>query len=232
MGCVCIEELDAIKTKYSNILKDNNTKISEYFTFLNNEKNDYKNFIQKFFNKDGEEERIREMFKKLKEGNIYPDVRTIDLNYASKTYEEYNDGMNQFLKEILELASGSIQIENYQEKLRKASDNDKLFILSLFGGENNQYISEDIRSAVSNVSYLVSFLEELELYSNRLESLFSGKKVENNLIAKSIDLYIQSVSEYWYNMIASILETYDNICKILFNRPKKEVSQSEGFQVF
>lgn len=211
----------------TNLQKDIETKICQFdkpFEVFCNGMDSFQKVIEDFFAKDGEEARLREMFKYLKMDKDYKPVDCLDVNYSSKIFEDYNEGMKKFLYEIFELRNtDKSTLNEYEKNLSIASENDSQFIESLFGGVNNQRRSEDVRDAVSNVTFLIDFIKSLQDYKNDVSSLISDEQYSTDSIqARCCKLYLSSITNYCSQMINEILSTYYKILKSIENREEKK----------
>lgn len=199
----------------------------------------YEAFIPDFFSKDGEADEIKNIYKKIKENGKDLYVQTIDLNKGSMIYQDYLDGMYQFIDDIFSISSKK-NVENndeYEEKFERAKSNDSLFIKSLFGGSLNKSIEIPVEEAVSSVEYLIDFMGQIKEMRDRCKDSFNKynaqglvNSTDNNLLSSSIQMLLTSVEDYCYTTLITILSSYECIKKVLSNdMSKKEVPK---FQLF
>lgn len=228
-----IKKIEDIEDKWDD--KRRNSK-DEIFSFLADtlfkELEEYDVLIHRFFSRDGEEKRIRSMFSELRNLENEITIQAVDVSYASNVYEEYTDGMIEFIQEVFSLNYDENEVEKftkYEENLLKATENDSIFIDSLFGGINNPESEETVKSAVSNVNFLVNFLNEMKNYHLKIGKLKISNPY-NQLAIDSFSLVVSSISKYCSKMIITILKTYCNINDALSG--KKPVNTDTTFKIF
>lgn len=232
-----IKKIEDIEDEWNE--KRRNSK-DEIFSFLADtlckELEEYDSMIHRFFSRDGEEKRIRNMFSELRNLENEITIQAVDVSYASKVYEEYTDGMIEFIQEVFSLDYDENEVEKftkYEENLLKATENDSIFIDSLFGGINNPESEETVKSAVSNVNFLVNFLNEMKNYHLKIGELRINSlsiQTESKLANFSFSLVVSSISKYCSKMIITILETYCNINDALSG--KKPDNTDTTFKIF
>lgn len=237
MGMEFIRKIEDIENKWDNTRNNSPGKVFSFLAdSLMEEMREYDEMIHQFFSREGEEKRIRSMFSQLRNLDCEITIQTIDVSYASKVYEEYTDGMFEFIKEIMSTSFNNTSDEKfikYEENLLKAEKNDSIFIDSLFGGINNPKTDETLQSAVSNVNFLVTFLNEMSSYNLKIEQLMRETTTainDCNITIDSFSLAINSIAKYCAKMIVTILKTYSDINNALSGKkPDAEVCK---FKIF
>lgn len=185
--------------------------------------------IPEFFSKDGEATNIKQMYQIIRSGdyNESATVDTVDVNMATHIYEEYSQGMVQFVNEVLELTE-SVNTD-YEGKITKAKENDQLFIESIFGGTNNQSKDESIKEAVQTIETLIDIMPKLKSYKTQCHTMVESAKEkgkENDpLTISSFALLFESVARYCDNAISNIMTTYNGITNSI--KPESKEVQPE-----
>ena len=199
---------------------------------LTDELHNYRELIPEFFSKNGESKGIRSMYENMK--NPEYESRTIispDLNMSQKIYEEYVDGMVNFIKDLDRSVTENSNVEKFEEKLNLAKKNDKIFVESLFGGENNSDIELSLNEAVQNLEILVDFIPKLDNIYNRCTTLKESVSSDNELVKESLNMLYESISNFCYNEVKNIMDTYYSINDI-FTEEKVTIPQDFAFVPF
>lgn len=190
---------------------------------VNKEIDLFESYIPDFFSKNGEANGIKSMYKGIKENmeNEYT-IKCIDLNKVSSVYEEYMDGMIQFINDInnINIVTEADQIEKYKTNLETAKDNSGIFIESLYDGtysENKDYV---LSEAVTNIECLIDFiprLKQMRSECNKCSSFVNecADETKKELLSKSAEMMYESVGSYCHSMIKNIVNTYYDINKAL-----------------
>jgi hypothetical protein len=219
--------LDIIDNKRNNYVNENTC-----IETLVNELHDYRNLIPEFFSKNGESKGIRAMYENVK--NPEYENRTIfspDLNMSQKIYEEYVDGMVNFIKDLDKSVTENSNVEKFEEKLNLAKKNDKIFVESLFGGEHNSDIELSLNEAVQNLEILVDFIPKLDNIYDRCETLKESVSSNNELVKESLNMLYESISNFCYNEVKNVIDTYYSINDI-FTEEKVDIPMDLVFVPF
>lgn len=228
-----LEEFNRDHEKFKNCRHENPASITDIVEMSKNEMKNYKKFIREFFSKNGSADGIREMYELIDDdSNSWKTIKTCDVNRSAYTYQEYIDGMREYIDDIL---SGKICSDENQEKLNQAitkcTNQDKIFIHSLFGGDNNPFEDTELSDAVTNIEYLIDFMPKLDEFITVIDKFIykhslSSRKVNDFLKINAILLYCDSVSVFCYTMIITIFNDYESINKVLnsnnYNTLKQE----------
>lgn len=220
--------------RLSNIYNENKNSrssiqnIKEKFHIFENEINDYLNFIPSFFSENGDAKSIHELYVNLRDNKISSKkIDFIDINQSSYVYNEYMEGMKHFISDIFECNYMTENSNEIKDNLDKASHNDSLFIESIFGGNNNEKISDNLKNASKNIEFLIDFIPTLESFKKdameMIERTNTLSRENDTILNDSIDMYMESVSHYSYQIIKNIITTYDEIQNSINNKPEKQV---------
>lgn len=199
------EEFKAIKESYDRVIKE-----LEYM----------ESFIPEFFSKNGEAAGIKSMYKDMKvamESPVYHmSIKCADVPRGYHIYEEYVDGMKQFIEEIGALEDDS-SLKEFEEKFSVARDKDSVFIESLYGGKLNEVTDMDISEAAQNVEFLIYFIPQIkeiksscEHFHEMCESITPGSK-KAQLFSEGANLLFDSLSNYCYSTVRHIADNYYDI---------------------
>lgn len=199
---------------------------------LTDELHSYRNLIPEFFSKNGESRGIRKMYENVK-NPVYSECTIIspDLNMSQNIYEEYVDGMVNFIRDLDRSVTENTGVEKFEEKLNTAKKNDKLFVESLFGGDNNSDIELTLEEAVQNLEILVDFIPKLDNIYNRCTELKESVSDENDLVKESLNMLYESIGNFCYNEVRSIMDTYYSINDIFISETV-EIPQDIAFIPF
>lgn len=227
---------------FLSILDDNfNDFKKENITIerLNDEISYFESFIPDFFSKNGEADGIRKVYSGIRENlNSENTINCMDINRASKIYNEYMEGMVTFINDIknVDIVTESNELTDYSEKFSNVKANSNIFIESLFNGGYCPYEDTVLSEAVANIECLIEFIPELSTIKNICNSL--GESVtectqpeKTELLKNSIDLLYESVCDYCYSTIRNIVSTYYDINSSLFEESTTETTD-EVFRLF
>lgn len=200
----------------------------------------YDAFIKNFFSCNGSATGIRNIYSILRDDPMMREKKicTIDLNRSYNIYSEYHDGMKAFISEIIETISTNrfnnieTDIDTFVEKLKKAQECDKDFILSLFNGENNREEESDVCDALKNIEFLIDFIPQMHKMKEsciELQDMSLGCGLDKSspackLINDSLYLLYSSISEYCYKCIVEVVSIYTKIYDIICGDNKVEES--------
>lgn len=196
----------------------------------------YASAIPEFFSYNNEAVRIKNMYKKLKELDYTRNkvIPCINVKCASYIYREYLDGMINFIIDYhKKICCNSEDLPLMEKQLQTAIQGDPLFIDSLFGGKNNEITEEELTDAVSNVEFLVDFLEFLKYMENNIHQVYNHcceQNSENTSITNCIRLIANSTCCFSNRIISAIMNIYEDINNTLDGNIK--VSVDTSFKVF
>lgn len=195
----------------------------------------YANIIPEFFSYKNEAVRIKALYKKLKTLDYARNkvLSCVNVTCAGYLYDEYLSGMYSFIDNFFkEVRSNGQNIPLMEKQLQTAIQGDPLFIESLFGGKNNEVVEEELTDAISNVEYLVDFLEKIN-GMNQMVNDVCNIAIEFPSYEYSIDtirLIANSTCLFSNRVIGAIMDIYEAIHNKLDNKDDKPVDSS--FKVF
>lgn len=204
--------LSILEEKHNQIVLDN----SNPFSALEGCLDYYESFIPEFFSSNGEAVGIRTMYENIKEDMEVvvgeSTIHAIDVNKGSYMYDEYLEGMIQFIKElkscdVIQESDQSI----YVDKLNTAKKNDSIFIESLFGGKLNSIEEMPVSEAVTNVEFLIDFIPKIKEMKTQCSVLNESSTYGNALLNDSMVMLFESVNNYCYSTLKNIVKTYEDI---------------------
>lgn len=184
----------------------------------------YESFIPDFFSKNGEADGIRNMYSKIrvmKESGQEKNIECCDMYQIHDIYTEYVDGMINFINDIRNVnVSESTKIEEYSEKFKKAKDNDLTFIKSLYNGKIKEITSMPLSEAVSNVEFLIDFINDIKDLKTSCCVVEEAAKSEDGtvkqpLLEGCLEMLCESVNNFCYYTLKSVLTTYADINNVL-----------------
>ena len=205
-----IEELNKKHEELKNVTETYN-RLCEEIEFI-------ESVIPEFFSNQGEADGIRNMYKTIKVKMESPlfDIRVScpDINRGSHIYNEYVEGMIQFINDI-ENINESVELDTFEEKFTVARDKDSLFVNSLYGGNLNKSVDTLVSEATSNVEFLIDFIPQIKELKEKCENVHSlitdEDTAKSKLFKESSDMLFESVSNYCYNTVKNIFECYTKI---------------------
>lgn len=196
----------------------------------------YARIIPDFFSYNNEAVRIKELYKKLHNLDYSRNrvISCIDVQRAGCLYEDYFEGMIKFVDNFInEAGSGGENISLMEKQLQTAMNGDSLFIDSLFGGKNNEYCNEELTSAITNVEYLVDFLQKIKDMQHVIADTCdraTKTSVTYEYIINAVRLMSNSAGMFCNRVISNIMDTYEAINDCLDDKPVKTVNT--GLKVF
>jgi len=212
-----IEKLTAIKESYN----------SKDFDTLKNELNAYKEIIPTFFSRNGESSGIRSMYEKVNDPTYNKkNINVVDLNITESIYDDYLNGMYTFIQDLNTVVTTESASDAYDYKLKVAKENDPLFIESIFGGQLNEEVECSIKEAADNLEILINFIPKIDTFYNRSLILSESMKSDSPLVKDSIEMICESVSNYSYNIIKNVMNTYYSIMDT-FNESEGTVKEEK-----
>jgi hypothetical protein len=222
--------------------------LKSYADAVANECESYVKLIPDFFSSHGEAESIKQMYRKLKELDYTRNrvICVVDIPNVSSIYRDYFDGMVRFINDFISKMTDntpSANLSNMNESMDLAKKADSEFVASLFGGKNGECTDTELTEAVSNVEYLIDFMDHMKDMTNAVKCIF--EKSENlislnnerntcELNARVLDcvtLVSKSLGDYCNKLIKEIFRTYLQIMDTL-NNTVKSVSTPKGLQIF
>lgn len=186
----------------------------------------FREYIYNFFSESGSADGIRRMYESVGEREYnWKEIKTCDVNRTGNLYENYNWGMKKYLDEILAVETVSDD-KSAIDTIKKAKENDSIFVSSILGGYNNESSMVNICEAVKNIEFLIDFIPMMENFSQSLDTLIntSEPRVSNDTVLESVKLYTESVSNYCYRMISWIVSDYHTIQEEISPEHKDESS--------
>ena len=202
----------------------------------------YEAFIPDFFSKNGEAEGIKSVYRGIAES--LDDQKTIvctDINRSSIIYNEYMEGMSDFIRDIFStiITESKDELSEFKTKFEKAKKMDSVFIESLYDGRLNEKVEMVLSDAVSNLEFLIDFIPQMKVMKESCITLHESYNSETDeqkktLIDNSLNMLYESVDNYCYNTIKNIVTTYTDICDKLFNEQVDDHSGEENnsFKLF
>lgn len=197
--------------------------ISEYDAYLK--------LIPDFFSSHGEANGIRDMYKKLKELDGVRDrvIPVIDLSKVGNIYVEYYTGMCDFVDEVIEKATSSGVTSELTEALELAKKGDPQFVDSLFGGKNGERVDTRLTEAVTNIEYLIDFIEVLNIMKLNAQRFYgtAASVKDNDCVRESVKLLATSAGIYCSKLLAEIFADYTKITNTLNNKFESPMENPE-----
>ena len=185
----------------------------------------YARIIPDFFSYNNEAVRIKALYKKLHELDYTRNrvINCVDVQRADCLYDDYFEGMIKFVdKFINEAGSGGENTSLMEKQLQTAINSDGLFIDSLFGGKNNESQEDKLTDAISNVEYLVDFLQKIDDMKRIVGDICdraTKTTVTYEYVTKSIRLVANSVGSFSARVIKTIMDIYEAINTCIEDKP-------------
>ena len=155
--------------------------------------------------------------------SVSSSVLTVDLTTVNTTYNEYYDGMIQFINEIKQHSDADDNDNNYNELLKNAGEKDNGFIGSLFTATENMNIDK----AFNNIVILTDFYNIISTYVRQISISVEGVETidsRDELLFKSVEMVYSSLTNYINSFIKSAFGTYDSIVKAIDENGKNKES--------
>lgn len=215
-----------LTNKHDEIGKESNT-----YNRLITELDYFKYFIPKFFSVNGEAEGIRNLYKAVEdEKNANKVIICSDVYKLANIYKEYLDGMVAFIDDVNNLTiDDGIEgkqnvIDNLQNKLNKAKENDLQFIQSLVDGKFSEKEEVTLKDGMLNIEYLIEllpYMEDMNCKCTKIdtEMYHKGDDIKTELLRECCKLLHESVRRYCYTLIKYIITTYFEIKDAINTNP-------------
>ena len=207
------ENLKTLKNRIEDSIQSSND-ISSLKSEIVSGINEYKSFIPEFFSHTDNKNKIKDIYKKLKEISYSRNksISTLDVAYGSAIYREYYNGMVTFIESIIDASkeNNDKQLSEFDEKIKLASGADSAFVESLFGGKNNSFKEETLTDAIKNFEYMIDFITIIDKIIEGTNILFVND-VNNLTLLSALKLWSSSVNLFLYNTLSSIIDTYNCI---------------------
>jgi hypothetical protein len=198
----------------------------------------YKKMISQFFSRDVAERDIRKIYGMIENPNSVlfdreKTVKCVDLEKTFEIFNEYNEGMIQFVSDIIESKTTTSEeiLSEFSDSLNKAKAKDKTFINTIFGGSYNPSKDCDINSALLNIEFMIKFRNVIDNMNTKFITLVDSvpnRKVDS-LKYDAILLLKNSITFFTYRMIRECAENFYHINECINSTPEKAV---EKFQLF
>lgn len=234
---VTLEELDNIAGEFNN--KFHTGEVSKFSVYISDEFSRYSDVIRSFFiNKEKE---IRNIYSAIRNKEFpFNKIKSADVNQARHIYREYFDGMNEYVFKMTDLKStDQINTDVLKENLTKIAERDRIFIESLFGGDKNPVVEEDLNSAMKNIEVLIDINEDFNYFRSKINEIVNKYEAveDNSIYANSIMAgicqYADSIRLYNHKCLEAILKCYTSIIESIQVResviPKPTIPE---FQIF
>lgn len=223
-----IDELNNQHDKFTNSDISEINKTKDELSYL-------ESLIKRFYTQKGEAENIRNIYRFI-ESNMDENEKTVncyDIYTLSNVYNEYIDGMIKFIDEIININNIDVCKDSYMDKFKRAQCNDKKFIDTLFGdNQENQVFDntklgkseERLSSAVSNIEFLIDIIPRLSTVKQKCDIynkkyLDETNPIKKDLLKCSINMLYSSIRYFYYIAIKEILITYINIKDTINGKP-------------
>ena len=208
-----LEELDNTFNEFFS--KIDSGEISKYTEYVANEFETYSNIIRGFFT--GKENEIKGIYMSIRQKEFpFNKIVSPDINEARNMYMEYFKGMTEYMFKMTELkSSDEINTDSLIGNINKIRERDRSFVESIFGGEKNPPIEDDLNSTMRNVEVLIDVNSEFGAFKSKISNLIneynSSEDIYKPAISSAISVYINSIRFYNYMCIKAILNCYNAI---------------------
>ena len=151
-------------------------------------------------------------------------VPCIDIDESYRIYQEYLDGMSQFINEInnSNCCVDETSVPILKNNLEKAIGNDETFVNSLYNGNLSKITDRSVQEAISVVEYLIDFIQkmgELSIKCNNVSNNVTQTcecDTKTELITQSFSMLCGSVNRFCYCTINNIFKTYLEIKNAIY----------------
>lgn len=189
----------------------------------------YKNLIEDFFSDIHSQKKIKTLYFRLK--NKQFEDRKIccpNLKKIFEIYREYNKGMLQFVNEILKNSWDSYSDkEDYEIKLKRACEQDSIFIVDLFCNKEQWCDDISLQDAMEHFEIIIKLPDILETEKKWIETV---ENCEGYLCEKSIELYCYSISHFFPKLLIEISTLFYKIWDETEHSFKKQ--ENDQMQLF
>ena len=220
------DKLMAIRSDSEKIYSESN-EVNTIRQKVLEELDAYARIIPDFFSYNNEAVRIKALYKKLRDLDYTRNkvISCVDVQRAGCLYDDYFEGMIKFVNNFInEAGSGGENISLMEKQLNTAMNADNLFIESLFGGKNNEPQEEKLTDAISNVEYLVDFLQKIEDMKRIVADTCdraTKTSVTYEYVINAVRLVANSVGSFSSHVINSIVDIYEAINTCIEDKPVK-----------
>jgi len=232
---ITLEELE--KTFNSFFDKISSEETEKYSEYVSSEFKAYSDIIREFFT--GKENEIKNIYSYIRNKEFpYNKIKSPDIVKSRHMYIEYLTGMTKYMVKMTELQStDDVDKEKLCDNISKIKDRDNQFVTSIFGGDENPPIDEDLDSSMKNIEVLIDTNSDFNVFKTDITNLInkynSSSELYKPVVSKGVMVYINSIRFYIYSCIKSILNCYMCIQNSLQHRtpvnPPKETPQYQMF---
>lgn len=229
------EILNDIHMDASDALSEGNS-IEDKKAALLKEVGAFRNIIPEFFSVRGEANTIRRLYNDLADIDYAKNVVIpfVDVNLGAHIYWDYYTGMMKFVDNVRSAISSQDEekLEVMKDQLQTAINGDQLFIDSVFGGSNNKRKDEELTGAISNVEFLIDFIQMLDNIQNNIDGICIKCAAEHEVMNKCVTLVFSSVESFCYRTILTILDTYELILQKMYPELANPVKVESVMMIF
>lgn len=211
------------------------TTYSEYVNLITIEFKIYSDIIRSFF--VGKQEIIKSIYLFIKNDNKnIKDV--LDINMSKHMYFDYFEGLYEYIKNLTCITSDhDIDVEDIMRKNDEIMSRDKDFINSIFGGERNEREDSSISDAMKNVELLIDIEENtFDFFIDKITKICGKNDTFDTkykyVIEKGIDLFVNSIRYFVFNVIIEILNSYCCVEKSIDSTAEIDVENDKKYKLF
>ncbi len=230
-----LEELENSFNSFAKKFSDE--EIEKFTEYVTSEFNTYSGIIRNFFT--GKEDEIKNIYYSIRT-NKYPynKIKSVDVVQSRHMYLEYSAGMTEYMLRMTDLKNtDNVNVNTLSDNIALIRERDELFILSIFGGDKNPPIDEDLNSSMKNIEVLIDTNSDFNVFKTNISNLVnkynSTDELYKSVVSKAVTVYVRSVRQYIYYCMKTILNCYMDIQDSLKSRtpvtPPKETPEYQMF---
>lgn len=214
-----LDELVRTSREYRDILSDiESFKIGEEVANFIERVDDGIKFIKDFIY--GVRQDVLSFYKEQKEGNIKGTKPAKDSNYFFHSYQEYYDGLMDYIKKINEAILKSTALDNEEKiniikKLDAVIEKDNQFKDSIELKESN------LSELILNIETSVDVIPYLEKCKNNISTITKLRTLDDDIRIMFVRLYISSVTNFMLEIDSQIRDSFYK-AKTLISPPSPE----------
>lgn len=232
-------DIEDFKTLYATTTQ--NLKISnglDIATLLQNEFNGYINIFRSLFvNRQNE---LTNIYNSIR-NNSFPHnrVTAFDIRETSILYSDYIKGMTIFVNKLIDLKnSDGVNAEKIINNIHLMIERDSKYSDDIFGGTRNPTKQMDIDTAMTVVEYFSDIEYDTSIFMECIIDILSEKNKNNSsvyaeAINQGINMYINSIRNFVYKMMLTIVTCYNKILESIQTRtPVNGSPELPKYQLF
>lgn len=185
-----------------------------------------KSSIAEFFSNRNVIPEIHTVYNKLSSNaNPHNKLSVCDVNLAIHHYNEYFEGLNEFVDVTMGIKSNELDLMAVNKKISEAIINDGKYIDKTIWSEDNACKDESLSECMKQVEFLIDFIPTISEYEtkatqnyDKLINIMNDDIELNESKIRVMYLQTRSIMHYLYSIVSYVVQIFYNICMSLKER--------------